>query len=191
MPSPYQFVPVGGLEAIMGSVPYDADVNALMRGGASGWNSSIGNDPSNPAFQAAVDAAVASKLAAQGVIVRQQQALVARTYPVGFDSGAAIAANASLTITVQPQVLFRSERFIVPSDIAGQFLINDIKCGKDSMYAATGPVHARTFDERGVDCGLMLATSQVSQQISVNVTNIGGAPQRFFATMLGKAIEQG
>jgi hypothetical protein len=211
MGSPYRFVNVGSIDAIMGA---DPDVAMLMRGGrgvyggdeldqlggSSGYNLSIGADgsivnspPQNsaPNLQQLVNDAVAMRMAQQGAVIRQQAPLVSRDYPIGFDSGTPIDAGGTLSITVQPQVLFRAERFVVPSDIAGQFLINDIKVGKDSMLAAAGSLPARAFDERAVGVRMMLATSQVSQQIIVSVTNIGGAPQRFNAVIFGKAIEQG
>lgn len=188
----YRLVNVGNLDAIAGM---DPDVAALIqgneldaldmlggRGASAGWNLAIGQD--------ATQAMIQAKLAQQGTLVREESPAVSREYPVGFDSVTPVPAGAVATIIQQPQVLFRSERFVVPSDIAGSFLILDIKVGKDSMFGAAGAVAARTFDERGVGVRLRLATAQVSQQLIVQVQNISGADQRFFATMIGTAIEQ-
>ncbi len=190
----YRLVQVGALEAIAG---LDPDVAALIqgneldaqdlmggRGGVAGWNMAIGAD------EQMNNALIQQKMAQNSTLVREQSPATSREYPVGFDSVTPVPAGAVATIIQQPQVLFRSERFVVPSDIAGQFLILDIKVGKDSMFGAAGAVSARTFDERGVGVRLRLATAQVSQQLIVQVQNIGGADQRFFATMIGTAIEQ-
>lgn len=156
----------------------------MFRGGAAGFSlASIG------ATDQELAAEIQRRQFQNSVMIREQQPLRAREYPLGFDSGVPVPAGAIVAITQQPQILFRSERLVIPSDIAGQFILQELLCGKDNMFAASGAVHARTFDERAVGVRLSLATSQVSQQIVMRVQNIGGAGARFFATMIGTAIE--
>lgn len=198
VPPGYQLVQVGySPYAAIGGV--DPDM-AMLLGRSSGDEFSY-NDGARRGggvgYRMATIGATDQELAAEiqkrqmqnSVLLRENAPVRAREYPLGFDSVTTIAAGATVPITQQPQILFRSERLVIPSDIAGQFLITELLCGKDNMFAASGSVHARTFDERAVGVRLSLATSQVSQQIVMRVQNIGGAPARFFATMIGTAVE--
>jgi hypothetical protein len=113
-----------------------------------------------------------------------------REFVLGFDSGAPIAAGAQQAITALPQVPFKGTRLVVPSDIAGLFLLNDLRVGKNSQFVSAGAVPARTFAENGVSVTLALDTAQVSQQIVISVTNFSGGPARFVASLIGTAVEQ-
>ena len=131
-----------------------------------------------------------AKLAANQTLVRSQSYEKTREYPIGFDSGTTlIAAGAQASITVRPQIPFRGERLVVPSDIAGSFTIDDIRVGKNSQFVATGSVPARTFQETGVGVRLSLDTCQVSMDLVLVATNISLASARFRATMIGRAVE--
>lgn len=132
---------------------------------------------------------VATMLAARGsAMVVPRQVTKAREYPIGFPT-TSVTAGAAQTITTQPQVPFRARRLIVPSDIAGSFLINDLKVGKNSMFATSNPVPARAFTEVGVGVDLNLDTAQISQLIAINVTNSSGADLDFNACLIGTAVE--
>jgi len=110
---------------------------------------------------------------------------------VGIDSGATtIAAGASRTIIVQPQVPFRAERFMVSSAIAGSFVIDDIKVGKNSQFLAAGSVPGTAFSELAVGAGLHLDTAEVAQNISVSVTNTSGGALRFLGAFYGKYVQR-
>lgn len=124
-----------------------------------------------------------------GHLVQQQQRTKSRQYTLGFDSGAGVNAGAQAQITTRPQVLFRGERLIVPSDIAGVFTVDDIKIGKNSQLAAAGSIPARVYQEDGVGVRLMLDTCQVAMDVTLLATNVGGAPTRFRAALIGSAIE--
>jgi len=78
---------------------------------------------------------------------------------------------------------------VIPSDIAGALLVNDLKVGKNSQFATQGPVPARVYSEFGVGVDMNLDTAQISQQISLNVTNTSGAAVTFNAAILGTAVE--
>jgi len=168
-------------------------------GGGTGYEIVSGDDDldmllaaaSGAELPAGVDPKIAEALMKRGALmVREQGFTKAREYPLGFDSGATIAAGASANLTTQPQVVFRTERLIVPSDIGGSFVVDDLVVGKNSQFAATNvAVPARVFDERAVGVRLKGDTAQVSQNVGLSVTNISGAAIRFRACVIGSVVE--
>lgn len=133
--------------------------------------------------------AVAQILAKKGLVLKESQPTKSRTFPLGFESATTIIAGASATITSRPQVIFKGQRLVIPSDIAGSFTIDDVKVGKDSQFVAEGSIPARVLQENAVDVAFELDTAQISQDISISVTNIGGAPAVFRAGLIGQAAE--
>lgn len=110
-----------------------------------------------------------------------------RTLTLGFVS-ANIASLASETVTRRPQVPFKPERFVTASATAGSFEITDIKVGKDSMFVSANNVPAQAYSELAQGVAMEFDTAQVSQDISVAVTNISLAAAVFRASMIGKTI---
>ena len=108
-----------------------------------------------------------------------------RTYFQGFGP-TVVAAGATANIIVQPQVTFKPNRLTVPSDIAGAIQINDLKIGQASQFPSSNALPARGFTEFAVDSGLNFDTAQVSQQVSINVTNVSGASVTFLAMLRGR-----
>jgi len=134
--------------------------------------------------------AVAANVMARGALaLKETQPTKARIFPLGFESNGSILAGNSATITSRPQVLFRGERLVVPSDIAGDFTVDDVKVGKDSQFVAEGSIPARVLQENAVDVLFQLDTAQISQDITISVTNISGAPRTFRAALIGSAAE--
>lgn len=133
--------------------------------------------------------AIAQIVAKNGLVMRQQQPTSSRRFPMGFESNGLVAAGTSVTIVSRPQVLFRGERLTVPSDIAGDFVLDDLKIGKNSQLVAEGAIPCRVLQENAVDAEMQLDTAQVSQDISLSVTNIAGADRTFRASLLGRAAE--
>jgi hypothetical protein len=113
----------------------------------------------------------------------------AREYPLGFVSNGTIAPAAQQQITNRPQVPFRVDRLVVPSDIAGSFTIDDLKVGKDSQFAASGSNPARVFAENAVGVSLKGDTAAISQDVVILATNIGGGALTFRASVIGPAVE--
>lgn len=132
---------------------------------------------------------IAQKLSQGSLLTRVDHPSKARDYVLGLNSTAAIAAGAPGTAVSFPQIVFRPERLVIPSDIAGQFLVNQIIVGKNPQQVSADPIPGRVFDERGVGVRLSMDTAQISQQITLNVTNIGGAPAVFRAAMIGPSVE--
>lgn len=128
-------------------------------------------------------------LARSAAVVRYGGPTKAREYPLGFDAGALVAAAATAIINSQPQVAFRVERLVIPSDIAGSFVVNDLLVGKNSQFANNTPVPARVFDEGAFGVRLKADTAQVTMNVTLNVTNVSGAGIRFRAAIIGTAVE--
>lgn len=139
-----------------------------------------------PSVKNKVEAAV---MAQNALIVRDDPPTNARRFPLGFESATPIAAGDSVTITSRPQTLFKGQRLVVPSDIAGDFVIDDLKVGKDSQFVAEGSIPGRVLQENATMVDFDLDTAQISQDISISVTNIGGAPRTFRAALWGKVAE--
>lgn len=139
----------------------------------------------NPMLQQAI----AQRMVQQGLVVQRERPTKAREFPLGFESPTTIAPGATATITSRPQIPFRGERLIIPSDIAGSFSVLDLRVGKNSQFTSSGAVPARTFQENAVGIRLHLDTAQISQDVTLSVQNIGGAPQTFRASLIGSAVE--
>lgn len=141
-------------------------------------------------LQRAARAALTNRIAAKNaVMVRDIEPTHARVFPMGFESPAPIASGDSVLIIARPQVIFRPEYLRVPSDIAGDFAIDDIKVGKDSQFVAPGPIPARLLQENAIGSRMQMDTAQISQEITVAVTNRSGADRVFAAGMWGNAVE--
>lgn len=137
-----------------------------------------------------VERAVAAKIMGRNALMlKETQPTKSRVFPLGFESDGAVDAGESTTITSRPQVLFRGERLVIPSDIAGDFVIDDVKVGKDSQFVAEGSIPGRVLQENAVDVAFQLDTAQISQDITISATNISGAPRTFRAALIGQAAE--
>jgi len=130
------------------------------------------------------------KAALREIAMRDGMAVVPRAYNRGriYAQGfgpTAIAAAATANIIVQPQVTFKPTRLVIPSDIAGAIQLNDVKIGQASQLPSSNPLPGRMFTEFAVDSCINFDTAQVSQQISLNVTNTSGASVTFTAGLKG------
>ncbi len=133
--------------------------------------------------------AIAEKLSQGSTLVKQRSATKGRTVPLGFDSETAIDPGQTRRITTRPQIIFRGQRFVVQNDIAGAFIIQDLIVGKNSQFAASGPLPARAFESNAFGVELELDTAQIGQDITVFVTNTSSTPTRFVATLIGRSVE--
>lgn len=107
----------------------------------------------------------------------------------GVDSGAvAIPVGATATITVAPQVRHIPRRLVLTSNVASNFLINDIRVGVNPVLATTGSISAAIFIQDSTAPDFRATVCDVGQDFSVQVTNISGAPNRFTTTVLGRYL---
>jgi hypothetical protein len=138
---------------------------------------------SNAAKQAMMRRRVAA-----GALLRTLPPRSAREFVIGLGS-TAIPGLSSANINVQPQVIFRPERIVIPSNIAADFLITDIKVGKNSQLVSPGAIPAVVFVENAFGVRLKMDTAQIAQFITVSVTNQNGAARNFQGAIIGPAVE--
>lgn len=100
--------------------------------------------------------------------------------------GGLIAAGASDDISAEPQNAFKPEALIIGDEVAADFLVTEVKIGTKSLWVNTGGVPASMFRADGVLGKLLLnKTGQISQQITISVTNISTSSRPFHAAMVG------
>lgn len=186
----------GGYDLSILGADDDANFEALLAAASgedqmSNFNWGIaGADSASLALSEQAKQAVLARKVAQGSLALQQNKPTrAREYPLGFVSAAPVAAGAQAQVVSQPQVVFRPARLVIPSDIAGQFVIDQLLVGKNSQFASAAPNPARVFAENAVGVGLGMDTAQISQNVTIVVTNIGGAAATFRASVIGPAVE--
>jgi hypothetical protein len=123
-----------------------------------------------------------------GALLRSVPPRNAREYALGLGS-TSVSGNSSANINVQPQVIFRPERLVVPSNLAMDFLITDIKVGKNSQLVSTGALPAVMFTENAFGVRLKMDTAQISMFVTVSVTNQNPAARNFQGGLVGPAVE--
>ena len=125
---------------------------------------------------------------ASGALLRSVAPRNSREYALGLGS-TSVAGTSSANINVQPQVIFRPERLVVPSNLAVDFLITDIKVGKNSQLVSTGALPAVMFTEQAFGVRLKMDTAQISMFVTVSVTNQNPAARNFQGGLVGPAVE--
>ena len=128
------------------------------------------------------------KRVAAGSLLRGVPPRNSREYALGLGS-TSVAGNSSANINVQPQVIFRPERLVVPSNLAVDFLITDIKVGKNSQLVSTGALPAVMFTEVAFGVRLKMDTCQISMFVTISVTNQNPAARNFQGGIVGPAVE--
>ena len=121
--------------------------------------------------------------------VAHHEATRARDLVLGFDSVAMVASLATQNVTSQPQLMFRPDRLVIPATIAPSFLITDLKVGKNSQFLNNGNVPAECFTQAAFGVRLKMDTAQISNNISIGVTNISAGALRFVAALIGPSME--
>lgn len=140
------------------------------------------------AQNAAQKQALMRRRVAAGALLRTLPPRSAREFVIGLGS-TAIPGLSSANINVQPQVIFRPERIVIPSNIAADFLITDVKVGKNSQLVSPGAIPAVVFVENAFGVRLKMDTAQIAQFITVSVTNQNGAARNFQGAIIGPAVE--
>lgn len=112
----------------------------------------------------------------------------ARRMAIGFGPTALAASSAATDVSTRPQVVFRPERLFIPSDIAFDIVVVDVKIGQRSQLVAAGALPGAIFSEVSVDVFTHWDTAEVGNEIVITVQNINTALARTFrACMLGAA----
>ncbi len=130
-------------------------------------------------------AAVAMK---QAKILANLEPQKTRRLPLGFPA-TTVSASGTASVSTQPQVPFRPERLVIPSDYAGDLSITQLVVGKTNQLAASQPLPARAFTEFGWGMDMLLDTADVSQFVTLSLSNLSAAAIDFLGLFLGTAIE--
>lgn len=112
-----------------------------------------------------------------------------RRYPLGFVP-TNINAAATVLVPSAPQNLFRPERLVIPSDIAFDLGVVDIKVGNQSQLVQSVEVPAAVFSEVAEDTNITFDTAEVGNQISVQARNKSVAAVEFTAGLIGTIAKQ-
>ena len=132
-----------------------------------------------------VGGSLAQKIRARGAkMVTQRKPTSDRRYPLGFVP-TSVGAGATLNIPGAPQNLFRPERLVIPSDIAFDFGVTDIKVGNTSQFVQNVEVPAALFSEVAINTAVQFDTAAVGNQISISVRNKSAGAVEFTAGAIG------
>jgi hypothetical protein len=178
----------------------DDESGEFVQGGSTAWGDDLGAFVGDDDLMGAIlrkkqnqkKAAAAQMLMrrriASGALLRGVPPRSAREYALGLGS-TSVSGSSSANINVQPQVIFRPERLVVPSNLAVDFLITDIKVGKNSQLVSTGALPAVMFTEVAFGVRLKMDTCQISMFVTISVTNQNPAARNFQGGIVGPAVE--
>lgn len=183
-----------------GSIGYDPsligdDPDALLEALAvSGDDILVGGDGSSEIIGALVGAAKNGNAAAKKVIskiaqrnagaVVQRELDRRRRYPLGVVP-TSITAGTQSQIPASPQNLFRPERLVIPSDIAFDSGVVDIKVGNVSQFVQSAEVPGALFSEVAINTGVNFDTAEIGNQISATIRNKSASTIEFSAGFVG------
>lgn len=157
-----------------GAAPAAARPNALM------------NVMRNPALLRGLAQRVGLRMAPQ---VQQTSPGPVDETPLPIDSGANVAAGASIIIQTTSQIIFRPRRLIVPESIATFFTVDRLDVGNVPTFASAGSIPAEAFRPDSVNPNVRKVTAQPGVQILVGVTNVDGVPHRFRGAIFGEGSQ--
>ena len=160
---------------------------AFVGDDSNGDDSSMGASKRHARANATKQALMRKRVSA-GAMLRTLPPRSAREFVIGLGS-TALPGLSSANIAVQPQVIFRPERIVIPSNLAADFLITDIKVGKNSQLVSPGAIPAVVFVENAFGVRLKMDTAQIAQFITISVTNQNGAARNFQGAIIGPAVE--
>lgn len=160
----------------------DSDIDAIF-----GAIDLVGQGRASPAeARHALEQHLAGKNATMVVDTEPQNS---RIYPLGFTITSIAASGGTASLSSQPQILFRPERFVVPSDIAGALTVQNITVGQASQLAAKFPLPARAYSEQGVAVDMHLDTADISQFVQLDLTNNSSHAVSFSALFIGRTVK--
>jgi len=110
---------------------------------------------------------------------------------LGFECDVTVCAGDTVDIQATPQILFKPQRLIIPSTIAGQFVVRDLKVGNRPCFAGSGSIAGLAFAENSTYTKFNAETAHINQPITLTVTNISNADTPFYGTLIGKGVQPG
>ena len=95
----------------------------------------------------------------------------------------------AVDVISRPQIVFKGERLVVPSNIAADFAIIDVKVGNRSQLANSTALPAQVFCETAIGVRLALDVAVVAQDIALVVENVSDHDETFMAALIGTAVQ--
>jgi len=114
--------------------------------------------------QAARKMAMLREIDPNAITVRSRRLDRRRRFPLGFERKV-IAANGTDTVVANPQNLFRPERVVIPSNLAFDFFVSDLKVGQTSQLVSSGQIPGAIFSEVAIDTNIHFKTAEIGQAI--------------------------
>lgn len=112
-----------------------------------------------------------------------------KEYPMGLGQDA-VPAGATVTVTVSPQIQFKGDRIMVPSNIGESFDVLDIRVGKTSQLPTSEqPIDAIAFSEVSQGACVDMDTAPANSNVSMTVRNKSGVAVDFRAVIFGVAVD--
>ena len=111
-----------------------------------------------------------------------------REFPLGFGP-VPFPAGTEASVISRPQVVFRGERLIIPSNVAPFFSVIDIKVGNRSQLVNSVALPAQMFIETAVGIRLSMDTAAVAQDVALIVSNDTLVSTTFQAAIIGTAAQ--
>jgi hypothetical protein len=119
--------------------------------------------------------------------VKKDALRLARRMAIGFGP-TTIAAGGNAILSQTPQVVFRPERMFIPSDVAFDLSVTDVKIGQRSQLVAAGALPGAIFSEVSVDVFTHWDTAEVGNTITISLNNVNpDDPVAATAALLGAA----
>lgn len=154
----------------------------------------VSGDGSSEIIGALVGAAQAGNQKARAVVAKiaqrnagavvQRELDRRRRYPLGVVP-TTITAGTQSQIPASPQNLFRPERLVIPSDIAFDSGVVDIKVGNTSQFVQSAEVPGALFSEVAINTGVNFDTAEIGNQISATIRNKSASSIEFSAGFVG------
>ena len=124
-------------------------------------------------------------------VFERQNTVMSPTFPgdaimcaVGLGS-TSVYGLGSVNINAQPFADFHLDRLIISSSIAENFLVTDIKVGKQSQFDSPGAIPGTAFTENVFAIKLRGDIAKARQFITVSVTNQNPGAQNFQGCLIG------
>lgn len=161
----------------------DDDVLDELISGA-GDTDIIGATPAQKRAAAKRKAAVKKLAYRKAAAVVKRKLSSRRRNPLGFVP-TSIGAGVTLQVPSSPQNLFRPERLVIPSDIAFDFGVTDIKVGNVSQLVQSAELPAAIFTEVAIDTDVNWDTAEIGNQVSLSLRNKTAGAVEFTGALLG------
>jgi hypothetical protein len=146
----------------------------------------------SPAVQKAVRKANAMRVIRQidphAKMLRRADKYIHRLQTIGATTSVAVPAGGAFTITIQPQRPFKTKRWMVTSDIAFFFDVDDVKVGQVSQFAASSITPAASFTEQALGAAIDWDTADIGNLIVITGTNIDTVPHAFRSNLFGTSL---